>query len=179
MGGIISYGWKSFAILIPGPGRDGGPESCPSSPRSRSPQSLRSPSQLSDYSGRHQSPDHLMSRSGSEHSSTSGITRHKQCDQIGRFISLWATFQSLQQQLFCPNRPDFMAIFVKLSKSFIFLVLSVLGNFYRHFATFYWSLTNDPTFHNRTGLCIQCFMMTFAFSKPIQTTKIVFESDVI
>ena len=26
-----------------------------------------------------------------------------QCDQIGRFIGLWATFQSLWQQLICPN----------------------------------------------------------------------------
>ena len=26
-----------------------------------------------------------------------------QCDQIGRFIRLWATFQSLWQQLICPN----------------------------------------------------------------------------
>ena len=25
------------------------------------------------------------------------------CDQIGRFIALWATFQSLRQQLFCPK----------------------------------------------------------------------------
>ena len=61
-------------LLPPGPGGPGGPESCPSSPRSRSPQSLRSPSQLSDYSGRHHSPDHLMSRSNSERSSTSGKT---------------------------------------------------------------------------------------------------------
>jgi len=38
------------------------PESCPSSPRSRSPQSIRSTSQMSDYSGRHHSPDRLMSR---------------------------------------------------------------------------------------------------------------------
>ena len=28
-----------------------------------------------------------------------------QCDQIGRFIGLWANFQSLWQQLFCPNLP--------------------------------------------------------------------------
>ena len=28
-----------------------------------------------------------------------------QCDQIGRFIGLWATFQSPWQQLFCPNLP--------------------------------------------------------------------------
>ena len=28
-----------------------------------------------------------------------------QCDQIGRFIGLWAIFQSLWQQLNCPNLP--------------------------------------------------------------------------
>ena len=28
-----------------------------------------------------------------------------QCDQIGRFIALWATYQSPWQQLFFPNRP--------------------------------------------------------------------------
>ena len=29
----------------------------------------------------------------------------RQCDQIGRFIGLWAPFQSLWQQLICPNLP--------------------------------------------------------------------------
>ena len=62
----------------------------------------------------------------------------EQCDQIWRFISLWATFQSLWQQLFCPNN-HVMVIFVWLSKSFIFLVKSFLGNFYSHWATFYLS----------------------------------------
>ena len=28
-----------------------------------------------------------------------------QCDQIGQFIGLWASFQSLWQQLVCPNLP--------------------------------------------------------------------------
>ena len=56
----------------------------------------------------------------------------KQCDQIGRFIALWATFQSLWQQFFCPNYPYFSGIFVKVSKSFIFLVISFLCNFYGH-----------------------------------------------
>ena len=32
---------------------------------------------------------------------------YSQCDQIGLFISLWVTFQSQWQQLFCPNRPCF------------------------------------------------------------------------
>ena len=56
--------------------------------------------------------------------------------QIGRFIGLWATFQSLWQQLFCPNLTHSLAIFVKVSKSLIFLVKSLSGNFYRHLATF-------------------------------------------
>ena len=45
--------------------------------------------------------------------------------RLGDFIALWATFQRLWQQLFCPN--------------FIFLVKSFLGNFSRHLATLYWS----------------------------------------
>ena len=64
---------------------------------------------------------------------------YAQCDQIGRFIGLWATFQSLWQQLICPNLLHSYAIFVKVSKSLIFLVKSFLGNFYRHLALFYWS----------------------------------------
>ena len=49
-----------------------------------------------------------------------------QCDQIGRFIGLWATFQSLGQQLVCPNLPH----------SLILQMKSFLGNFYIHLATF-------------------------------------------
>ena len=51
----------------------------------------------------------------------------EQCDQIERFIALWATFQSLWQQLFCPNWPHFQAIFVKVSKSFIFSSEIIFG----------------------------------------------------
>ena len=51
----------------------------------------------------------------------------EQCDQIGRFIGLWATFHSLWQQLICPNLPHSLAIF---------LVKSFLGNCYRHLAIF-------------------------------------------
>ena len=43
-----------------------------------------------------------------------------QCDQIRRFIGLWA-------------------IFVKVLKSIIFLMKSFLGNFYRFLAIFFWS----------------------------------------
>ena len=50
-----------------------------------------------------------------------------QCDQIGRYIGLWVTFQSLWQQLACPNILHSSAIFVKVSKSLIFLVQSIFG----------------------------------------------------
>ena len=38
-----------------------------------------------------------------------------------------------------PKLPTFLGIFVKVSKSLIFLVKSFLGNFYRNLVTFYWS----------------------------------------
>ena len=80
------------------------------------------------------------------------ILPHLQCDQIEQFIALWVTFQSLWQQLFCPNCPYFWGIFCKDVKIFHFLFISFLGNFYRHLATFYWShrpLTtwSDTTLH--------------------------------
>ena len=46
----------------------------------------------------------------------------EQSDRIGRFIELWATFQSLWQQLICPNLLNSLAIFVKVSTSLILLV---------------------------------------------------------
>ena len=51
----------------------------------------------------------------------------------------WATFWSLWQQLICPNLPHSLAIFVKVSKSIIFLLKSFLLNFYRVLAIFFWS----------------------------------------
>ena len=60
----------------------------------------------------------------------------QQWDQIFHFIALGATLQSLGQQLFCPKRHYFYANFVKVSKSFILLVKSFLGNFYVHSTTF-------------------------------------------
>ena len=52
-----------------------------------------------------------------------------QCDQIGRFIGLWATFQSLWQQLISPNLLQSKAFFIKVSKSLIFPMKSFLCNF--------------------------------------------------
>ena len=48
--------------------------------------------------------------------------RHRHCDQIGRFIGLWATFERFWQPLICPNLTHSLAIFVKVLKSIIFLV---------------------------------------------------------
>ena len=62
-----------------------------------------------------------------------------QCDQIGRVFALWAIIQSRWQQLFYPICLHCQAIFVTVSKSFIFLVKSYSGNFYRHLAIFIWS----------------------------------------
>ena len=62
-----------------------------------------------------------------------------QGDQIGRFITLWATFQSQWQQLFCPNFQHILGNLCKFVKIFHFSSKFFLGNFYRHLATFYWS----------------------------------------
>ena len=55
-----------------------------------------------------------------------------QCDQIGRFIGLWATFKSLWQQLICPNFPH------SESKSIIFLMKSFWATFIDIWR-FFWS----------------------------------------
>ena len=48
----------------------------------------------------------------------------------------------------------FYTIFVKASKTFIFLVKSFLGNFYRHLATFFWShWTTTTTVIRRLRRC--------------------------
>ena len=51
-----------------------------------------------------------------------------QCDQIGRYIALWGTFQSLWQQLCCPNRRRFSQFWLSCQN------LSFWGNFYRNLA---------------------------------------------
>ena len=85
-----------------------------------------------------------------------------QCDLIGRLIELWVTFQSLWQQLFCPNCPHFQAIFVNVPKSFIFLVNSFLGNFKRHLATFYW-------FHCLFSSSLTYMPLSLYFFLPLST----------
>ena len=55
--------------------------------------------------------------------------KNNKCDQIGRFIALWATFQSLRPQLICPNLLNSSVIFVKVSKSLIFFNLIFWATF--------------------------------------------------
>ena len=59
-----------------------------------------------------------------------------QCDQIGQFITIWATFQSSWQQLFCHKSPTFLGNFcngVKIfnftSKILFWQLLWTLGDF--------------------------------------------------
>ena len=54
-------------------------------------------------------------------------------------VTRLGTFSKPVATIIFPKSPTFQAIFVKLSKYFIFLVKPFWGNFYRQFATFYWS----------------------------------------
>ena len=56
-------------------------------------------------------------------------------------------FGQLFKALICPNLSHSWGIFVKVSKSFIFLVKSFLGNFNRFFAIFFWSHCMHPTYN--------------------------------
>ena len=64
-----------------------------------------------------------------------------QCDQIGQFIALWATFQSLWRQLFCPNHPHFRQL---LSKIFNFSSGIIFGQLLSTLGDFYWSHWFQP-----------------------------------
>ena len=67
------------------------------------------------------------------------LSLSSKCDQIGQFIGLYGNFSKLLATINSPKSSTFLAIFVKVLKSLIFLVKSFFGNFYRHLATFYWS----------------------------------------
>ena len=110
----------------------------------------------------------------------------KQCDQIRRFFALWATIQSLWQQLYYPNCPHCWAIFVKVPKSFIFLVKSYLGNFNRHLAIFIWShlqvmwlvFTNySDLFQSWEGILVWYLLMTLAPRQVMKKVKVSTPSD--
>ena len=59
----------------------------------------------------------------------------EQYDQIGRFIALWATIQSLRQQLLCPNWKHFR----QFLKRFHFLWYHFWATFKDIWRLFYWS----------------------------------------
>ena len=99
----------------------------------------------------------------------------QQCDHIGQFIGLWATFQSLVVIITLPKSRTFLGNFCKgltpLQKSAIFLVKSFLGNFCRHLATFYWSrclfVDQIKLLRSRLKLFLYSFGLTFFLSTKI------------
>ena len=88
-----------------------------------------------------------------------------QCDQIGRFIALWANFQSLWQQLICKNCVTFLGNFYKGVKIFHYSCEIILGNFYRYLATFYWShwLRCSSLENGKVRLVLVLFCANFKF----------------
>ena len=55
----------------------------------------------------------------------------QQCDQIGQFLALWATFQSRWQKLFCPNCPHFFDNFWIGVKIFYFSSEIIFGSAFK------------------------------------------------
>ena len=70
----------------------------------------------------------------------------------------WAIYCTLSNfskpvvKIILPILPTFLSIFLKVSKSFIALVKSFLGNFYRLLATFYWSYCLSTTLQGRVAI---------------------------
>ena len=60
--------------------------------------------------------------------------------RLGDFLHFGQLFKACGNTYFAHIAHMFGQIFVEVSKYFIFLVKSFLGNFNRHLATFYWSL---------------------------------------
>ena len=60
-----------------------------------------------------------------------------QCDQIGRFIALWAIFQSLWQQLILSKSPTFLGNFCKGVKIYHFSSEIIFGQLLWHLAIFF------------------------------------------
>ena len=58
--------------------------------------------------------DAVTQLTASEVFSQRPLVDYFQCDQIGRFITLWATFQSPWKQLFCPKCQQILSNFCKI-----------------------------------------------------------------
>ena len=70
---------------------------------------------------------------------------------LGNFLKALATIILLKSS-------TVLSIFVKVSKSIIFLLKSFLGNFYRHLAIFFWSHCTRMSLYN---LCISIALWFF------------------
>ena len=79
------------------------------------------------------------------------VTRYGKLFDLGNFLKPLATIN-------LPKSPTFLGIFVKVSKSIIFLVKSFLGNFYRHLAFFSGHTENNP--HCQTSVCYGVYINT-------------------
>ena len=66
-------------------------------------------------------------------STTASVTR------FGDLLDFGEVFKVFGNNYFAKNLLHSYAIFVKVSKSLIFVVKSFLGNSYRHLAIFFWS----------------------------------------
>ena len=77
---------------------------------------------------------------------------------LGHFLKPMATIN-------LPKSHKFLGIFVKVSKTLIFLVKSYLGNFYRHLAIFFWSHWQSVTCEGKyflfQHLCVHHFLSSF------------------
>ena len=64
--------------------------------------------------------------------------------RLGAFLYFGQLFKAWAIIILPKSPTHFRQFFVKVSKSFILLKKSFLGNFYRHLATFYWSHWSEP-----------------------------------
>ena len=72
-----------------------------------------------------------------------------QCDQIGQFLHFGQSFKVGGNNYFTQITHIVMRFIVKVLKSFIFLVESFLGNFFKHWAIFIWSHWHLSQFRRR------------------------------
>ena len=74
-----------------------------------------------------------------------------------------ANFSKPVATMILPKLPTLYSIFVKVLKSFIFLVKSFLGNFYRHLAIFYWSHWFEPHVKQIWDLSVPVFFLLLRY----------------
>ena len=111
---------------------------CSSSCKANSCEAVLNLSRHKKVGAKHHTPFLHRSRPPARAPPTFKIVANKQCDQIGRFITLWATFQSPWQQLFCPKCQHIWGNFCKFVKIFHFTSKILIGElFFRHLATFW------------------------------------------